>query len=609
MSILPVTAWCGGAPETRTTWTVMVYMADDTSTPLPWEENLNAMEAAAQASGTNVVALVDRADYGDATLLKVQPDTNISQERIVSTVIDDGHQVIPVTGEVNTGSSETLSAFIEFCATAFPADRYVLVLWGHGSAWHGLCPDGTDFLSLPELRRALGEATTVLGRPLDLVVADACTQATAEMLFELQGYAEYFVAAETNVPYQGFPYTSIFNALAADPDQSVERFGKTIADECIRWAMVTAPYYSATIAVFDMYRFVCVSELLGQLSAEGMKYEALFHSVLGSSLMSAEQYEIEWYMDFGDAMSGLTAAELPYGIRYLALEAALAARDMTVAVEKYISPSPADGVWANRSAGLAVYVPSDSPADSEYSSLRIADTLWDELGRAIRTPKADAEPLAPPSSTLADHDGDGRDDTLIIRWGESYDALSAWLFRQEPGGLVFLGRADGHGDSMYLSSPRWFGSLLVAAGGEMSGQMRSYALLSVTLPGSVALSVVLGPENQLDRATYDVMVTTKSRELFLEDIGHSFTILLQVPEDGNIGEQFTVVVLVNGSEEVIGSWNLSIPSEDGTASVLVASFRPPHEPSMAVMVLFSALPGALLLAFAIALQRDRRRAG
>src|SRR4030065_734136 len=49
----------GRSSGADTSWTVMVYMANDSTSPLPSGDNINAMEAAQQAPGTSILVLLD----------------------------------------------------------------------------------------------------------------------------------------------------------------------------------------------------------------------------------------------------------------------------------------------------------------------------------------------------------------------------------------------------------------------------------------------------------------------------------------------------------------------------------------------------------------------
>jgi hypothetical protein len=124
-------------------WTIMMYMADDFASSLNWQEDFNEIEAAQQAPGTSIIALVDQYGPDNSNLYKILHDPNFLDPVLVSTTVNDSGAVVS-GGEVNMAAASTLRALIEFSASSYPADKYVLVLWGHGAGWRGLCPDDID---------------------------------------------------------------------------------------------------------------------------------------------------------------------------------------------------------------------------------------------------------------------------------------------------------------------------------------------------------------------------------------------------------------------------------------------------------------------------------
>lgn len=106
------------------------------------------------------------------------------------------------SAEGNTGSPSELSTFVKWCKSAAPANRYILMLAGHGAGWVGFLQDrenGNEILSrltLTGLREALSE----IG-PLDLLVIPACSMSCVELATEIQGVAPRFVVAAEN--FQG----------------------------------------------------------------------------------------------------------------------------------------------------------------------------------------------------------------------------------------------------------------------------------------------------------------------------------------------------------------------------------------------------------------------
>lgn len=103
--------------------------------------------------------------------------------------------------EINTGDPKELVRFISWAAHCVKAKYYVLVLSGHGLSirdalvedhliGRGILMDGStshgeDFLSSSELTECLKESQSILGKPIDVVVFDACLMSSIEQLYEL----------------------------------------------------------------------------------------------------------------------------------------------------------------------------------------------------------------------------------------------------------------------------------------------------------------------------------------------------------------------------------------------------------------------------------------
>ena len=100
-----------------------------------------------------------------------QPGTN---------VLGDRNSVIKLAEEVplaSMGEAQTLTDFIRWSVENYPAKKYALVLWDHGTgALNGLIIDELfdgDTLHLDELKAALGDS----GVHFEAVLFDACLMA------------------------------------------------------------------------------------------------------------------------------------------------------------------------------------------------------------------------------------------------------------------------------------------------------------------------------------------------------------------------------------------------------------------------------------------------
>ena len=131
--------------------------------------------------------------------------------------------VIPPMDWASMGDPNTLSSFLDYCHKAFPAERYILVLWDHGGGPNeGVCYDRisekkihrTDTLTTPELESALNNSPFA-NQKLDMIVFHACLMGSAEVATRIASFARYMVASE-EINY-GIGY-SWLKGLENDPD-------------------------------------------------------------------------------------------------------------------------------------------------------------------------------------------------------------------------------------------------------------------------------------------------------------------------------------------------------------------------------------------------------
>lgn len=174
-------------------------------------------------------------------------------------------------GKVDSGDPATLRDFVAWGTATAPAARYALVIWSHGSGWEpheiaGVAQRGGVVLPAAELSErasdsegrqvlfsstmqtlvtqptaneraiafddgsghsidtvelgnVMGTIRDALGRPLDLLVLNACQMASVEVATQLRGSVVALVASQEDMPVQSLPYDAILPQLAQDPTQ------------------------------------------------------------------------------------------------------------------------------------------------------------------------------------------------------------------------------------------------------------------------------------------------------------------------------------------------------------------------------------------------------
>ena len=212
----------------RAEWTIMVYLdADDYNLEIGALNNFIDMASVGSNSKISIVVQLD---------LAADDSSNVGWtdcKRFLITkglTLGAGNELMDV-GEVNMGDPNTLLAFTRWAIQTYPAQKYALILSGHGKGWQGLCWDqtsGDDNLNMNELKTALAETAAFEGKPLDLIGFDACLMDMTEVAYEIHDSASVMVASEHAEPSAGWPYSAILNNLTANPSMSAAQLANTI---------------------------------------------------------------------------------------------------------------------------------------------------------------------------------------------------------------------------------------------------------------------------------------------------------------------------------------------------------------------------------------------
>lgn len=216
------------AANAKASWTVLVYMAADNSLASFASYNINDMSAGLTSTdGVNVLVQWDK------------PEDNTTYR----------YKIIP-GGQVDAGSLPTemgynpeaeLTAAMQWIVQTYPADKYALILWDHGSGiidlypgiastrtWLNLLPSNSyrgilyddsqkTCLTDTGLKNALTNINQMLGRPLDLIAMDACLMAMVEVAYQMNGLVNLCVCSQQTIPGSGYPYSKFLKPLSLDP--------------------------------------------------------------------------------------------------------------------------------------------------------------------------------------------------------------------------------------------------------------------------------------------------------------------------------------------------------------------------------------------------------
>lgn len=328
----------GPAPRT-----VLIYFAGDNSLRGFVSDNMDAIKRGIERNGLNngnlLVYTDDSYNQPQLSQLKLEGDS-VRQILIES-----------FNREQNSASKETLSYMIKKVKEEFPADRYGLVLWSHGTGWlpadvngylRSFGQDGKDnFMELEDLSSALS------GHHFDFILFDACYMACTEVAYALRSFADYIIASPTEILANGFPYESI-------TDKMFEREANVIG--------IASEFYNyynnkaGTISVVKCDELDNLAAVCNEIFKDKGELELFSVSVDKLQMMEYLTPNLHALYDFDDYVSQLATPE-QYDRFKQAMDRCVIYKATTPkAVFAYPYPS---GTYlpVKRFSGLSIYVP------------------------------------------------------------------------------------------------------------------------------------------------------------------------------------------------------------------------------------------------------------
>lgn len=174
------------------------------------------------------------------------------------------------------GDTATLTDFLRFCKTYYPAEHTAVLFWNHGGgSVNGAAFDERyylDSLTLDEMRTAFGRVWPgdENNPPLELVGFDTCLMATVDVVDTFVGTARYLVASEEVEPGNGWNYTGWAGALAEDPTMDGAALGRIICDTYYAGCEAVGTQNKATLSLTDLTRCGPLLEAYEAFGAEAL---------------------------------------------------------------------------------------------------------------------------------------------------------------------------------------------------------------------------------------------------------------------------------------------------------------------------------------------------
>ena len=354
-------------------WSIFIYMAGDNNLDDAYLKELEYMHQRPLPAGVEVYILFDRAEQGDW-----------SGTRVCKVVYENGYtdyiewMQLGDRDEWDTGSVETLEAFLDWGMEVGSAENYALIMKDHGTSLGFNSKDETDesLMSINDIADLLKKAKY---EDLSLVAFDQCQMGSDVVITAMEGVVDYVVASEATgyTPNQLVQYGVLFKSLTAN--MTTQELAQKIVS-----SLNTSQKYSMTMAAFDTSE-AYLSTALNKFSATSSDFTYEDWSALCNAFKTATNYGNE-ICAFSDLISILENVLSASGISDTLRNAA---NTLIAEVNEYVIKD-STAVPVTYGNGLAVFNPVLSSSQMnqyaysygnnlDYYSSSIGATEWGVL--------------------------------------------------------------------------------------------------------------------------------------------------------------------------------------------------------------------------------------
>lgn len=421
-------------------WTFMIFMAADNNLEAATSVDINEIEQYGSTDKVNFVAQIDRnGGFSNNSELKWSGAKRFyivkdkTPEKMSSPALED-------LGDVDMADPSALTDFVSWAKENYPAKKYALILWNHGTGWKEIQPsmmeadsgeigisagmaaaienisynisyDDTSktSMSIPILGETLARIKGILGRPLDLLGFDACLMQMVEVSWTAAPFALCQIGSPDQEPERGWPYDVIAAELTKKPEMNHLGLGKFIATAYNKSYMSgTQGNTAVVLSVFDLTKSEDFRDDLNhfcnvarQNIADIDKYEAARDAAL--------KYSYGDYIDLGHFLDLLSKSSIKAETRSAASQLL-----KTIMGEKksggYVAKIASNGDKFKDTRGLSIFFPTRQgfkTYKARYKEHAIAiDTEWFNFLSEVANPNIPY--LKIEDVVLEDNNKDGR---------------------------------------------------------------------------------------------------------------------------------------------------------------------------------------------------------
>ena len=369
-------------PKIEKEWTIMIFKNAKNNLERYGLKNVNEMEMIGSSDKVNIVVELGRmegydsfeGDWIGSRRYLILKDNNT--DAVTSPIVQD-------LGKVDMGDWKHLVDFGKWAKANYPAKKYMLIVWNHGTGWikhikplknKGISYDEeTDnHFTTPQLGMALNE----IGK-LDVYASDACLMQMTSIDYEIKDNITYIVGSEGPEPGDGYTYNTMIEMIVSNPEIMAYQAAKVLVDSYSnQYQDFNFAYTQSFIKTSTLPKFrILMNDWISAITKAGDK------KTVKSAVLNTQNYTMKDNKDLyhfvsiiGDKTNNAAVKEKSEVLMNYIKENMVAYNRWNSSVSGWWSPKD----YSN-SHGIAVYLPEDS-YDNDYDDLKWAkDSNWDEF--------------------------------------------------------------------------------------------------------------------------------------------------------------------------------------------------------------------------------------
>lgn len=332
-------------------WTMLVFLNGHNNLDNFGTLNMNQMEAVGSTDQVNVVVQWATMKASSTKRYYITKDNDLS--RVTSPAVDD-------PGLVDMGKRQSLVEFVRWAKAKYPAKRYLIDVWNHGSGWRkefsGISAKDISYddrfnsqMTTEELGLAMKEIEQVLGQKVDIYASDACLMAMAEVAGEMAPHIRYFVGSQDLEPGEGWPYKEFLTEVTNNPSADAPDVAKALVQTF--YASYSAggsnPKNDVTMSAWNMAEWGNFTSAVRELGASIASLPASSRSKNQRSINGSENYYESDYRDLQDFVAQLKRNGMSTTVNLAADTVGAAMRNLVVSNARSSSYRAAHGlsIW------------------------------------------------------------------------------------------------------------------------------------------------------------------------------------------------------------------------------------------------------------------------